>query len=287
MTGNRFDRQMLLFGAEGQSRLRAAKVAVIGAGGTGCFIIAQLALLGVGELVSVDADQADITTRNRHLCVRHGDPIPGTFKVDTAARMVREFDPDIRFSPVPLSLMTPEGFDAVKSADYVFGCVDREGVRLVLTELCAAYAKPYIDVATGVEPGNPPQYGGTVCCSIAGGGCLVCMGELDVEEAVRDLETPDQQRDREAIYGVAASALGGRGPSVVSINGVVSSLAVTEFMKLCTGLDMPVPLLRYDGRAARVSIRTQGPKPDCYYCKAVRGSGSGADVARYLLKPRR
>ena len=122
MTGNRFDRQMLLFGAEGQSRLRAAKVAVIGAGGTGCFIIAQLALLGVGELVSVDADQADITTRNRHLCVRHGDPIPGTFKVEAAARMVREFDPDIRFSPVPLSLMTPEGFEAVKSADDVFGC---------------------------------------------------------------------------------------------------------------------------------------------------------------------
>ncbi len=287
MTGNRFDRQMLLFGAEGQSRLRAAKVAVIGAGGTGCFIIAQLALLGVGELVSVDADQADITTRNRHLCVRHGDPIPGTFKVEAAARMVREFDPDIRFSPVPLSLMTPEGFEAVKSADYVFGCVDREGVRLVLTELCAAYAKPYIDVATGVEPGTPPQYGGTVCCSVGGGGCLVCMGELDVEEAVRDMETPDQQRDREAIYGVAASALGGRGPSVVSINGVVSSLAVSEFMKLCTGLGMPAPLLRYDGRAARVSIRAEGPKPDCYYCKAVWGSGSGADVERYLLKPRR
>ena len=285
MTGNRFDRQELLFGAEGQARLRAAKVAVVGAGGTGCFVIAQLALLGVGEIVSADADHADITTRNRHLCIRHGDPIPGTFKVDAAARMVREFDPAIRFRAVPLSLMTPEGFEAVKSADYVFGCVDREGVRLVLTELCAAYAKPYIDVATGVEPGDPPQYGGTVCSAIGGNGCLVCMGELDVEEAGHNLESRDQQRDREAIYGVAASALGGRGPSVVSINGVVASLAVTEFMKLCTGLGTPAALLRYDGRAARVSTRTDAPKPDCYYCKAVWGAERGAEVERYL-KPR-
>lgn len=281
MTG-RFDRQLPLLGSEGQEKLRAARVAVIGAGGTGSFVIPQLALLGVGELTFVDHDDADYSTRNRHLCVRAADPVPGTPKVRAAERMVLEFDPTIKVHAVRASLLSPEGFAAVKEADYVFGCIDLEGIRLVLTELCAAYSKPYIDVASGVEPGVPTQYGGRVCCAIGGRGCLACLGELDPIEAGQDLETAGQRRDRRALYGVDQSHLARTGPSVVSLNGVVASLAVTEFMKLATGLAEPCRLLRYDGRQARVSVRTDAPRPDCFFCKSVWATGSDAEVERYL-----
>ncbi len=284
MIESRFDRQLPLFGQAGQEKLTAARVAVIGAGGTGSALIPQLALLGVGQLVIVDHDEVEHTNRNRHFCARHTDPIPGTHKVDTARRMVTEYDPSIAVEVVRASLLTKDGFAAVTSADYVFGCVDLEGVRLVLTELCAAYGKPYIDVSSGVEPGDPPRYGGRVCCSVGGEGCLVCLGELDTQEASRDLETEGQRMDRQAIYGVRTELLAGRGPSVVSINAVVASLAATEFMKLCTGLDRPSRLVKYDGRMSRVTVSRDDPRPDCYYCKGVWGTRGQALVERFLRK---
>lgn len=282
MNGNRFDRQLPLFGKAGQDRLRAARVAVIGAGGTGSAVIPQLALLGVGSIVVVDHDDIEESNRNRHFCARHADPVPGTAKVEVACRMIAEYDPSITVDCVRDSLMSYDGFAAVKSADYVIGCVDLEGVRLVLTELCAAYDKPYIDVSSGVEPGEPPRYGGRVCSAVGGAGCLVCMGELDMAEAARDLETAAHRNDRQAIYGVQPEFLGARGPSVVSINAVVASLAVTEFMKLCTGLDQPARVIKYDGRLSRVSVSRDTPLSDCFYCTCVRGAAAAADVERYL-----
>lgn len=282
MHDDRFDRQLPLFGRAGQDKLRQAHVAVIGAGGTGSVVIPQLALLGVGGLTVVDHDEIEHSNRNRHFCARHSDPIPGTAKVDTAERMITEYDPTIAVEVVPTSLLTEEGFAAVRSADYVFGCVDSEGVRLVLTELCAAYDKPYIDVSSGIEPGHPPRYGGRVCCSVGGNGCLVCLGELDMAEATRDLESSAQKRDREAIYGVRANLLAERGPSVVSINAVVASLALTEFMKLCTGLEKPTQMLKYDGRLSRVTVSRDEPQVDCFYCHGIRGAGANADAERFL-----
>jgi len=282
MNDSRFDRQLPLFGKAGQERLRAARVAVIGAGGTGSAVIPQLALLGVGSIVVVDHDDIEESNRNRHFCARHADPIPGTSKVEVACRTVAEYDPDISVESVYDSLLSHDGFAAVRSADYIIGCVDLEGVRLVLTELCAAHAKPYIDVSSGVEPGEPPSYGGRVCCAVGGAGCLVCMGELDMAEAARDLETAAQRKDRQAIYGVQAHLLGARGPSVVSINAVVASLAVTEFMKLCTGLDQPARVIKYDARLSRITVSRDAPLADCFYCSGVRGTGATADVERYL-----
>jgi molybdopterin/thiamine biosynthesis adenylyltransferase len=282
MLDSRFDRQLPLFGAAGQERLRAASVTVVGVGGVGSLVVPELALLGAGQIRLIEAEHLDLSNRNRHFCACADDPMPGTLKVTVAKRCVRNIDPTIDVITIPKSVITPAGFDAVKHADCVFGCVDSEGVRLVLTELCAAYAKPYIDVASDVIPGNPARYGGRVFCAIEGRGCLVCTGLLDLREAAEDLENSEQRRDREAIYGVAREYLQRSGPSVVSINGVVASLAVTEFMKPCAGLSAPSRWLNYDGRTSRVTVSADEPRGDCYYCKGIWGSGDQAGVERYL-----
>ena len=72
------------------------------------------------------------------------------------------------------------------------------------------------------------------------------------------------------------------GPSVVSINGVVASLAVTEFMLRVTGIREPNRLLTYHGRTGKVTVSTDEPVPDCYYCKGLWGTGDRADVQRYI-----
>ena len=188
----------------------------------------------------------------------------------------------IEVDKVQDSLVSADAFAGVSSADCVFGCLDSEGARLVLTELCAAYSRPYLDLASDVIPGAPPAYGGRVCVTWNGDGCLVCYNLLDLAEAQAELAGPEARRDRDAIYGIRRDALGRSGPSVLSINGVVASAAVTEVMVAVTGIRAPQKVLTYYGQMGRLARSTDPPDPDCYYCKSIRGRGPAADVQRYI-----
>lgn len=282
MIGERLDRNIRFFGREGQARLSAARVAVVGVGGLGTHVVQQLALLGVGSMTLIDSEELERTNLNRYVGVRHDDPIPGTRKVDIGERIVKAIDPQVQVVKIFDTFVSERAFSALTAADYVFGCLDREGARLILNELCAAYCRPYIDLASGIEPGSPPSYGGHVCVAFDAEGCLVCLGQLEVAEASEDLAGPMAKQDREAIYGVRRDLLDGVGPSVVSINGVVASLGVTEFMVFTTGIRAPRRLLTYRGQMGTVGATRESPPPDCYYCKRVRGRGDAADVQRYV-----
>ncbi len=282
MTG-RFDRHMPLFGEEGQKKIAAAHVVIVGTGGLGSHVVQQLSLLGSRHLTVIDAEELADTNRNRYVTARFDDPIPGTRKVDIAERLAHSIDPSIRMEKVFDSFVSPDGFGAIISADYVFGCLDSEGARLVLNELCAVYTRPYIDLASDVLPGHPPEYGGRVAVVLwQTDGCLVCRGLIDQEEAGLDLAGPDVRRDRDALYGVPKAALGRSGPSVVSINGVVASLGVTEFMAAVTGLRPPKDVIMYRGHLGKMTTPTDPPMPNCYYCQTVRGRGKAADVEHYI-----
>lgn len=282
---DRFTRQVALFGKAGQEKLGATSVAVVGVGGLGTHVVQQLALLGVGKLTLIDSEALDETNQNRYIGAYYYDPIPGSRKVILGARMVRAIDPLIVAETVDDSLVSVKAFEAVRTADWTFGCLDREGPRLILTELCAAYARPYVDLATEVIPDDRPEFGGRVLVSKDGWGCLVCYDELDHEEAQRQLSGPEGVRQRNELYGVDQEALKGSGPSVVSLNGLIASLGVTEFMVAVTGLRDPAPLQRYYGREKRFtrpSAEAVLPRPGCYYCTGVYGKGAAVDVERYL-----
>jgi molybdopterin/thiamine biosynthesis adenylyltransferase len=279
--GERFDRHIPLFGAAGQQKIRETRVAIIGVGGVGSHVVQQLAFLGVRDFVLVEPEELDDTNRNRFIGASHDDPVPGTRKLDIAERLLRSIDAGVQVERVPSCLVSEAGYKAVKGVDVVFGCVDKEGPRLVLTELCSAYRRNYLDVGSDVIPGAPPEWGGRVCTSWEGAGCLVCLEEIDIDEAGRQLAGPEREERVRAIYGIDEDALAGGGPSVVSINGVVASLAVTEFMAGVTGLRSPVPLLRYRGWHEAITRRTE-PLSDCYYCGWVRGRGENADVERFF-----
>jgi molybdopterin/thiamine biosynthesis adenylyltransferase len=279
----RDSRSILLFGAEGQRKIRATSVVVAGNGGLGSAVFQHLALLGVRKITSIDEEELDETNRNRFIGARVTDPVPGTPKVQITHRLIQEIDPEIQSVPLKRSIVSEEAFDAVRNADWVFGCFDDDGPRAVLNELTAAYAKPYIDLASDVP--EPGIYGGRVCVSVNANGCLDCLGLLDPRAVRRYLETPEQRDAENAIYGVTKAALDEKGPSVSPINGVVAALAAIEFMVAVTGLRLPTRRLEYRGQQAKVVVVTDEPRAGCPRCEGVWKQGPRADVERYLRIP--
>ncbi|MFZ5481114.1 MAG: HesA/MoeB/ThiF family protein [Myxococcota bacterium] len=267
----RFDRQELWFGAEGQERLRSTRCAIVGVGGLGAHVVQQLAHLGVGGLALIDHDLLDETSRNRFVGGWATDPV-GTRKVELAARMVELIDPGIPVTRVTGAVPEAEALAAITACNWVFGCLDNDSSRLLLLQHCASEGLPMVDLASDIlveEP--PPTYGGRVCVVVGGGGCPYCLDLLDREQIEVELATPEQLGDRERIYGVKREHLRRTGPSVVSINGAVASLGVTEFLVEVTGVRRANKLLTWRAHLGIVSKATEKGDPDCYYCGLWRG----------------
>lgn len=284
MSANRFDRNERLFGKQGQVLLRDAIVAVVGVGGLGTHVVQQLALLGVGALFLIDQEELSESNRNRYVGAFWDDPVPGTPKVDIGARLVKTIDPELSVETIAAPFRSERAFRAIEKATHVFGCLDSDGERLVLNEVSSAFSRPFIDLASDVIKEPTLRYGGRVCVNWSGDGCVVCLGVLDQAEVAADLGGDARRRDEEALYGVQRTALGTAGPSVVSINGVVASVGVTEFMVGVTGLRKPARLLKYYGETGKIVVSTDGPESDCWYCKKVWGSREAAGIDRYLRK---
>ncbi len=279
MSGNRYDRQISFFGKEGQEKLFREHAIIAGVGGVGSHVAQQLAFLGVGKLTLIDDDELEETNLNRLIGVSSEDAI-GTPKVDIAARNILSVNSDIKVTKIKDSLITETGFKALKQGTVVFGCVDNDGARHVLNEFCLAHEKPYIDIASDIMP-DTSEYGGRVVSVIGNNGCLYCKDEIDGDIAGQELENPEARKDRDAIYGVHKGDLEETGPSVVSINGVIASMAVTEFVLHTTGKRTAKTLLTYRGSRGIVNINSES-KDDCYYCNVIRGKGDEVNLKQYL-----
>lgn len=279
-TDNRFDRNELLFGKEGQQALRRTRVAIVGVGGLGTHVVQQLALLGIGELTLIDHEELSASNRNRYIGAWHDDPIPGSLKVELGQRLSKLIDPSIKVSFIDDRFPSSTSIKALRESDYVFGCVDSDGVRFILNETCLAYERPYIDLASDVP--EPNRYGGRVVFVTGDKGCLHCRGLLDETEVRRYFSTEEILDNEDAVYGVSRRNLDQTGPSVVSLNGVVASLGVTEFMAAATGIRAPCDHLNYRGHIGIVGKRTENQFSDCYYCNVVKGRGHSAEIERYF-----
>jgi hypothetical protein len=271
MNDGRYSRNEGLFGVEGQEKIEAKKVAIIGLGGLGSHIAQQLAYLGVQYYALIDFDAVTNSSMNRVVGAVDSDVPAGTKKVMIAKRMIEAINPTAAVDPVEGRIDDPAAEAAVAACDVVFGCLDRDLPRLKLAELCARYAKPLFDLATdtGGEDGDL-WYGGRAVFA-NGGGCLVCWNILDQQEIARDSMSPEQREAHDRIYGVDRGALVGAGPMVVSVNGAVASLAITEFMVFVTGIRPPAPQLIYRGERATVGRVNDEPEPGCYFCTGIWG----------------
>jgi molybdopterin/thiamine biosynthesis adenylyltransferase len=263
--------------------MRSTSVAVIGNGGLGSPLILHLTLLAVRKITPIDPQELDETNRNRFIGARHTDSVPGTQKVMISDRLIREIDPQVDCDPIPKGLVSEECLAAVRAADWVFGCLDHDGPPVVSNELAAAYGNPYVDLASDVPESG--IYGGLVCVSINGDGCLDCLDLLGKQAVRRYLESPEQRQAEDKIYGITRDALEVKGPSVSPLNGVIAALAAMEFMAAVSGLRPPTRLQEYRGHLSKVVISADKPRSGCPRCLGLWKIGREADVERHLRIP--
>lgn len=252
----------------------------MGCGGLGSIVAAEIALLGVGAVVIVDCEELSRSNRNRYMGAWENDPIPGSAKVALAKRHIHLINAEIEVMARHEDILSLAGLDAIKQADYVMGCVDKDGVRFFLNEACLAYGKTLIDLASDAP--EPGKFGGRVAIVGENRGCLHCLELLDPQEVRRFLSSVEMRENEEAAYGIQTAVLDEAGPSVVSVNGVVASLGVTALMALVTGMDMPYTLQTYYGHRGTVNRGMPSPPDSCYFCKNVQGLGCKANLDRYF-----
>jgi hypothetical protein len=263
MTEDRNDRNERLFGAEGQKRITETKVTVVGNGGLGAAVDQDLAYLGVVDYRLIDGDIVTATSLNRLKGATPADI--GRKKVIVAKTMIEAIQPDANVEAIDGWLA--DAPDAIANADVVFGCLDKDIDRVELVKLCIVAGVPFFDLATDVDDRHGPiAYGGRVLWSGTGERCPFCMDLLDQDAMRRDTLPEAARTEHDRIYGISKNVLDAGGPSVVSINGVVASLAVTEFMVCATGLREPQPLLTYRAERGIVRQSIDPPYVGCPYC---------------------
>ncbi|SVD66732.1 uncharacterized protein METZ01_LOCUS419586, partial [marine metagenome] len=140
----RFSRHLILpqVGVEGQTLIRAAKVAVIGAGGLGSPVILYLAAAGVGNLTVIDDDIVDVTNLQRQ--VLHDSQSIGRPKVDSARDRIEALDSDICVTTFNQRMTADNALEILKGHDVVVDGTDNFPTRYLINDACEILDIPWI-----------------------------------------------------------------------------------------------------------------------------------------------
>ncbi len=140
----RYSRHLILpeIGLEGQRKLKAARVLLVGAGGLGSPLGLYLAAAGVGTLGIVDDDVVDETNLQRQ--VIHGTAALGESKVQSAARRIADLNPHVDVVSYPYRLSASNALDIVRGYDIVVDGSDNFTTRFLVSDACVLAGKPNV-----------------------------------------------------------------------------------------------------------------------------------------------
>ncbi len=143
----RYARQRVLdaVGDEGQRRLHAARVLVVGAGGLGCPVLQYLVGAGVGEITVVDPDTVSLSNLHRQVLYREHDIDEP--KADIAARELKRLNSSVTVHPVVAALDPANAADWVAASDLVLDCADSMAVTYTLSDQCLAAGTPLVSAS--------------------------------------------------------------------------------------------------------------------------------------------
>ncbi len=130
----RYQRNRKLISIDQQLALLQSRVAVLGCGGLGGYIIEELARLGVGQIVAVDPDVFEEHNLNRQLFSTPD--LLGEKKVVAAARRVAEVNPAITIQPIAESFKEGNGPEILQGVNVAADALDAVPVRLTLASVC-------------------------------------------------------------------------------------------------------------------------------------------------------
>ena len=239
----RYSRHILLpqVGIEGQEKLLAARVLVLGAGGLGSPAALYLAAAGVGTLAIADGDTVDLTNLQRQIV--HCTAAIGQPKVLSAQATLAGINPACRVVPLQEKLAGERLVAEVAAADVVLDCSDNFATRHAVNRACVRQRKPLVSGAAIRFDGQVAVFD----ARRAAAPCYHCLfpeGE-DVEEV------------RCAVMGVFAP-----------LTGIIGATQAAEALKLLIGCGEPLAgrLLLLDGLAMEWRAIAVPRDPACPVC---------------------
>ena len=143
----RYSRQIMLpdEDIDGQEKLLAARVLIIGLGGLGSPVAMYLAAAGVGHLVLADFDNVDLTNLQRQIA--HTSARIGMNKAVSAAQAARELNPGITLEAIEQLLDEKSLAQQVQQVDVVIDCTDNFQARFAINAACVAAKVPLVSGA--------------------------------------------------------------------------------------------------------------------------------------------
>ncbi len=230
----RYRRQMILFGDEGQERLKKAHVFIAGAGGLGSPVSLYLAVAGVGTITIVDRDVIEQTNLNRQIL--HNDGDVGKKKTVSAEEKLTAINPDITVRAIDATIDEGNAAQLVGKADGIVDAMDNYPTRYLLNEIAVRNSIPlfhgairgFYGQATTIIPGQTP--------------CLACIFP----------RAPPQE-----VF-----------PVVGVTPGVIGTVQATEVLKyfLKTGDLLANRLFIWDGLQAHAEELCVEKNPRCAVC---------------------
>ncbi len=242
----RYSRQVLFpgIGAEGQRRLAAAKVAIVGCGATGSAAAALLARAGVGTLRILDRDYVEASNLQRQSLFDEADAAESLPKAIAAARKMAAFNSQIVVEPEVADLTPANVRRLLAGAQLILDGTDNFETRYLIND----YA---------VEAGTPWIYGAAV------GSYGVTMNVLPGETACLSCLFPEPPSGTVETCDTAGI--------LNSVAHFVASVQATEALKLLVGAKDKLrrTLLSWDAwNNARSEVSATKPRPGCRTCGA-------------------
>jgi len=236
----RYSRHIVLqdIGGAGQTRLKAAKVVIVGAGGIGSPAIQYLAAAGIGRLVLIDDDVVDLSNLQRQTIFGTDDL--GQRKVAAAAIAVSRLNPNVDVEMHSVRIDAANAASLIEGADVVLDGCDNFSTRLAVADACRAAHIPLVSAAVGQFEGQLATFRGWE----ADLPCYRCFVGGDPDRA--DASCADQ-----GVLG--------------AMTGILGSLAALETIRAITGFgeDSAGKMLLVDALAFRFRTITLPKDPGC------------------------
>lgn len=247
----RYSRHIMLQGLdiEGQERLRAARVLVVGLGGLGSPVALYLTAGGIGELLLADDDSVDLTNLQRQIL--HDTESLGRAKTDSAVTRLAALNPEVTLIPLARRLDEASLDELLPGVDCVVDGSDNFATRFAVNAACVRAGVPLVSGAVIRMEGQLGVYRNDLPDSP----CYRCV-------------FPDAGET-----GETCSETGVLGP----LTGVIGSLLATETVKLLAGLGRTLDsrLMTLDAMTMQWRTLKLRRDPDCPVCgrRSARVSG--------------
>jgi len=230
----RYLRQILIFGHEGQESLKKSHVFIAGCGGLGSPIALYLAAAGVGTLTLVDQDTVVLSNLNRQLL--HWSADIGRAKVRSGEEKLRCLNPEISIHAIHGSISSETLSALAKGADIIVDAVDLMETRLILNSYSVRFKVPFVH---GAVHGLKGQMMVIMPGETA---CLQCL----VHHPIRYPVVP--------VLGVTA--------------GIIGLMEANEVIKLITGIGRVQAgrLVLWDGEQGTIDNLKVTKDPFCPVC---------------------